>query len=102
MHRWKSTRTAVILLGKNESEHYLSPAISRITWVLKDSNGNYKHFGPPLILSVDKLLGLVRNLTFRHMPKAGLFPIEVTQYDRWVIRETLHNCIAHQDYPARR
>jgi ATP-dependent DNA helicase RecG len=96
----KITRTAVILLGKNESEHYLSPAISRITWVLKDSDGNYKHFGPPLILSVDKLLGLVRNLTYRHMPEASLFPIEIPQYDRWVMRETLHNCIAHQDYPA--
>jgi ATP-dependent DNA helicase RecG len=29
-----------------------------------------------------------------------LFPQEITQYDTWVIRETLHNCIAHQDYPA--
>ena len=27
-----------------------------------------------------------------------LFPLEVTQYDSWVIREALHNCIAHQDY----
>ncbi|MDG6251687.1 ATP-binding protein, partial [Methanocalculus sp.] len=27
-----------------------------------------------------------------------LFPYEVTQYDPWVIREALHNCIAHQDY----
>lgn len=24
----------------------------------------------------------------------------MSQYDPWVIRETLHNCIAHQDYPA--
>lgn len=29
-----------------------------------------------------------------------MFPQEITQYDTWVIRETLHNCIAHQDYPA--
>jgi ATP-dependent DNA helicase RecG len=27
-----------------------------------------------------------------------LFPTETTQYDKWVIRETLHNAIAHQDY----
>ena len=27
-----------------------------------------------------------------------MFPLEVTQYDPWVIREALHNCIAHQDY----
>ena len=27
-----------------------------------------------------------------------LFPLELTQYDSWVMRELLHNCIAHQDY----
>lgn len=27
-----------------------------------------------------------------------LFPVEISQYDAWVIRESLHNCIAHQDY----
>ena len=96
----KITRTAIILLGRNESEHYLSPAVAKITWVLMDSDGNYMHFGPPLILSVNKVLGVVRNLTYRHMPEASLFPIEIPQYDRWVMRETLHNCIAHQDYPA--
>lgn len=34
----------------------------------------------------------------KHLPSGTLFPQEVTQYDPWVIRETLHNCIAHQDY----
>jgi ATP-dependent DNA helicase RecG len=96
----KITRTAIILLGRNESEHHLSPAVAKITWVLMDSDGNYMHFGPPLILSVNKVLGAVRNLTYRHMPEASLFLIEIPQYDRWVMRETLHNCIAHQDYPA--
>jgi ATP-dependent DNA helicase RecG len=27
-----------------------------------------------------------------------LFPTELTQYDAWVLREALHNAIAHQDY----
>lgn len=27
-----------------------------------------------------------------------LFPTEISMYDPWVIREILHNCIAHQDY----
>ena len=43
------TRTAIILLGKNEAEHYLSPASPAITWVLKDEQGierDYEHFGP--------------------------------------------------------
>jgi len=30
-----------------------------------------------------------------------LYPQEITQYDPWVIREALHNCIAHQDYGLR-
>lgn len=25
-------------------------------------------------------------------------PMKISQYDHWVIREVLHNCIAHQDY----
>ncbi len=96
------TRTAIILLGKNEAEHFLHPAIARITWVLKDEHGtelDYKHFGPPLILAVDQVFAQVRNLTYRYLPDASLFPTEVTRYDPWVMRETLHNCIAHQDYP---
>jgi ATP-dependent DNA helicase RecG len=28
----------------------------------------------------------------------SLFPHEVTRYDEWVIREALHNCVAHSDY----
>jgi ATP-dependent DNA helicase RecG len=32
------------------------------------------------------------------LPDASLFPTEITQYDPWVIRETLNNCIAHEDY----
>lgn len=95
------TRTAIILLGRNEAEHYLSPGIARITWVLKDEKGieiDYEHFGPPLILAVDQVFSRVRNLTYRYLPDASLFPTEVTRYDPWVIRECLHNCIAHQDY----
>lgn len=95
------TRTAIILLGKNESEHYLSPGIARISWVLKDEHGagkDYQHFGPPLILAVDQVFAKIRNLTCRYLPDASLFPTEITQYDPWVIRETLHNCIAHEDY----
>jgi ATP-dependent DNA helicase RecG len=97
----KITRSAVILLGRNEAEHFLTPAVARITWVLKDAAGvekDYRHFGPPLILAVDQVFARVRNLTFRYLPNASLFPTEIAQYDPWVIRETLHNCIAHQDY----
>jgi ATP-dependent DNA helicase RecG len=97
----KITKAAIVLLGKNEAEHFLSPAIARITWVLKEADGmekDYHHFGPPLILAVDQVFARIRNLKYRYLPDASLFPTEITQYDPWVIRETLHNCIAHQDY----
>jgi ATP-dependent DNA helicase RecG len=97
----KITRTAIILLGKNEAEHFIYPAVARISWILKDANGlekDYQHFGPPLILAVDQVFSRIRNLTYRYMRNETLFPTEITQYDSWVIRETLHNAIAHQDY----
>lgn len=43
----------------------------------------------------------IRNLTVRELPSGTLFPVEMAQYDPWVIREALHNCIAHQDYSLR-
>lgn len=50
------------------------------------------------MLSVDRVLSKIRNITFRYIPDNTLFPDEVMQYDNYVIREALHNCIAHQDY----
>jgi ATP-dependent DNA helicase RecG len=95
------TNTALLLLGIPESAALLSPALARITWVLKDAAGvekDYVHLGAPFIFAVNDLFSRIRNLTVRHLPSGTLFPHEVMQYDPWVIRETLHNCIAHQDY----
>lgn len=95
------TNAALILLGTQDSAEKLKPAISQITWILKDKDGievDYKHFYPPLFLNVNNVLAKIRNLTYRYMPDDSLFPAEVTQYDNYVIREALHNCIAHQDY----
>ncbi len=82
----------------------LSPAQARVTWVVRDDKQqerDYHHFDPPFLLVSDRLLQKIRNLTVRHLPSGTLFPKEVTQYDPWVVRETLHNCIAHQDYTMR-
>jgi ATP-dependent DNA helicase RecG len=43
-------------------------------------------------------LSKVRNLKYRYIPYGTLFPDEVQQYDPFIIREALNNCIAHQDY----
>ncbi len=98
------TNTALLLLGKSESAALLSPAVARISWILKDAQNrelDYEHFGPPFLLQVDRVLGRIRNLTVRALPSGTLFPQEITQYDPWVIREALHNAIAHQDYGLR-
>lgn len=97
----KITNTAIILLGKEESEHFISPAVAKITWILKDANNvekDYEHFGPPFILNAGRVFTKIRNLKYRYLADETLFPTEVNQYDPWVIREALHNCIAHQDY----
>ena len=95
------TRSALLLLGKDESAHFLAPADTKISWVLRGTNNTTKssqHFSLPLLLSTDKVLSYIRNVTIEHMPDGTLFPTAIQQYDPWVIREALHNCIAHQDY----
>jgi ATP-dependent DNA helicase RecG len=87
------------LLGKDEAGALISPAIAQITWVLKDAPGGFEHFYTPFILTVSKALDCIRNLRYSYMVDDNtLFPKEVTRYDKWVIRELLQNCIAHQDY----
>lgn len=95
------TRTAILLLGKPEADHYLSPGQATITWILKDREGSakdYEHFGTPLLLAVERVQKRIRNLKFRYIVRDSLFPEEVDRYDPFIIREALHNCIAHQDY----
>ena len=94
----KITNAAILLLGKPESEHFLTPALARITWILKDRDGiekDYEHFTCPLILSVQQVFQKIRNNKYRYMQEGTLFPEEVLQYDPYSIRESLNNCIAH-------
>jgi len=102
--RGRVTNAALLLLGRPEASTLLAPAVARISWLLKGAGGedlDYEHFGPPFLLNVDGLRARIRNLTVRALPDGTLFPTEITQYDPWVIREALHNCIAHQDYGLR-
>jgi len=101
--RGQLTRTTILLLGRPEAEHFISPATSRISWILKDANGierDYAHFGCPLLLAVDAVYAKLRNLKYRYLKGETLFPEEVDQYEPYTIREALNNCIAHQDYRA--
>jgi len=68
---------------------------------LKDSRGNdkdYEIIELPFLLAVDKVYNKIRNLKYRYIKDETLFPEEVRQYEPYVIREALNNCIAHQDY----
>jgi ATP-dependent DNA helicase RecG len=97
----KITNTAILLLGKEDSVHFISPAIAKISWILKDENNlerDYEHFAVPFLINSSEVFSRIRNLTYRYMKDASLFPTEIKMYDSYVIREALHNCIAHQDY----
>ena len=95
------TRSALLLLGREESTHFLTPADTKISWILRDNQNRAmggQHFGMPFLLSSGTLFRNIRNVPVEYMPDGTLFPIPVTPYDPWVVREALHNCIAHQDY----
>lgn len=97
------TRAALLLLGRADAAHFLSPAVAELSWRLNDASGtmrDYEHIGLPFLFAGDAVLKKIRNLKVRHMPGGSLFPEEVTQYDERVLREAIHNCIAHQDYRA--
>ena len=95
------TNTAILLLGKEEAVHFLNPAVAKISWILKDKNNvelDYEHFTVPFVLNSSEVFSRIRNLTYRYIKDNSLFPTEIKMYDAFVIREALHNCIAHQDY----
>lgn len=95
------THTALLLLGKEESEHFINPSECKIRWKLLDKDGDslgYEILHMPMLRAVEKLYGLIRNLKYRYIPDGTLFPEEIDKYDPYNIREALNNCIAHQDY----
>lgn len=96
----KITRTALILLGKDESEHFLDSSV-KIRWNLKtldNQDKDFEIFSIPFLLSVDEVYKKIRNLKYRYLREGTLFPDEVLRYEPFNIRESLNNAIAHQDY----
>lgn len=92
------TRTALLLLGKAESAWHLSPHMAQLTWRLEGQERAYQHFAPPFLLNSTALYQKIRNIQIRILPKDSLLAVEVAKYDRKIVLEALHNCIAHQDY----
>lgn len=97
----KVTNAAMLLLG-HEDKDYLFASAPEAAWRLYNSKNDisdYEIFKIPYITLSDRLFGRIRNLTYRYMPnQMTLFPMETTQYDMWLLRELLNNCIAHSEY----
>ena len=95
------TNACLLLLGKAECD-YLFASPPKMMWRLYSAEGNvkdYEIFDIPYINVIDRIVSKIRNLTYRYMPnQRTLFPQEVQQYDTWLLRELLHNCIAHSNY----
>ena len=94
----KITNTAIILLGKPETAHFISPAVAQITWKLDTEEKAYEHFDMPFFSEVNAILSKIRNVKYKFFPDNQLVATEVMKYDTEVILEALNNCIAHQDY----
>lgn len=101
LHEGKVTNAGMLLLGSEDYDYLMSSPPS-IMWRLYGSDGSdkdYEIFKIPFINVVDKVFAKVRNLTYRYMPnQMTLFPMETEQYNSWLIRELLNNCIAHTNY----
>lgn len=94
------TRTALLLLGKREATHHLSPHVAELSWKLEGPERAYEHFYPPFLLETSALYKRIRNLRLSLLPFGQLIPIDIQKYDQGIVLEALHNCIAHQDYRA--
>ena len=100
----KITNTAIILVGREESSHFISPAVCQIRWQLKDGGDENKDFrilSIPMILAVEIFQQLVRNINYTFTISGSIFPETMMRYDVFTLREPLCNCIAHQDYSKR-
>lgn len=95
------TNACMLLLG-DEDYDYLMDNPPEASWRLYDAEEvikDYEIFKIPFITLSNRIFLKIRNLTYRYMPnQLTLFPSETKQYDMWLLRELLNNCIAHSNY----
>ena len=70
--------TAQITGGKSpDIQINIYPAVAQITWTWEDEEGivqDYEHFSIPFILTVDKVLGKIRNSTLYYGNGGSFIP----------------------------
>ena len=93
----KITNTAILLLGKPESLHFINH-IGEIVWRLVEKDNVGQVFTIPFLLTTTDVMHQIRNYPFKIFPNNSFLPGEGMKYDTETILEALHNCIAHQDY----
>ena len=93
----KITNTAILLLGKPESLHYINH-IGEMVWRLANMDNVGQVFTIPFLLTTTEVMHKIRNYPFKIFPNNSFLPGEGMKYDNEVILEALHNCIAHQNY----
>lgn len=57
------TRSALLLLGRDEAAHFLAPADAKISWILRDAdNGTVtsQPFGLPFLLATERVFAHIR------------------------------------------
>ena len=95
------THAAMILLGSPDHDDLFENP-PQLMWRLYGADGevkDYAIFTIPFITVADRAFAKIRNLTYRYMPnQLSLFPHETQQYDNWLLRELLNNCLAHSNY----
>lgn len=97
----KITIAAIILLGREEAEHYLLPSVCKVRWSLKNDkseNLDFKVFSIPMILAIEEIGRQIRNTSYEFTISGNIFPEKLLRYDEFTLREPLNNAIAHQDY----
>lgn len=92
------TRAALLLVGRREATHLLTPFVAELSWKLEGEEQDYEHFHPPFLLETSRLYQRIRNVRLRLERPGELIPVEFPKYDQRIVLEALHNCIAHQDY----
>ncbi|MCR9207649.1 MAG: putative DNA binding domain-containing protein [bacterium] len=92
------TRAALLLVGEPTSTHLLSPYLAQLVWKLVGPEQGNEIFGPPYLLATSALYERIRNVQIRILPADSLIAVEVAKYDQNIVLESIHNCIAHQDY----